>query len=802
MNPVMDRLIRVAALLGLVLLCAELHAQSEAPADSAPSAPSSAPAESQSGSSTRIDDLLELDLEQLGQIVVREPPRAPVSTDNVPSTTLDLIDVEVAAPSSTGELLELARSVSVRRTSSINLDPRVRGYHSEQLNASADGVTLRKTRIDIDSLFSQIDPGLVSSVTVIDGPYSSLYGPGYAFLIAYIFEPQRYDAPELRGRTVFQHETNGRQLYWRESLWGGGQDWGFYASYGQRVGNDYKPGRNSFDFRVPSSYNQWDSYLALSRDVNEWSRLDFSYLRSEQNNVELPGVAYDLNHSHTDKFNLRWTARDDDDGPDRAMLQYWYARTPYSGDASRPGQKQLLVRTFATNNLLGLAPPLDVFNVANTVVDGAVQSQGFRGFIRLGDEDATSLILGADWRRYTQRHFENTLNALGQPALTANSGVLLIPGVNDGPPDYRGVPGSSQEDWGLFVDLETAVTERLDLHLGGRIDFTSNYVDTSDPIAIGSFFVTQVGTKQPSELVGLAYVSANYQLTSAVQFETGVGFARRSPSLSEYYSDVPSSPILRFPSPIFGSSQLEPENNLQFDMGLSGDWDRVKMSVRGYHSTISNYILPIPNSALAMDPTTTLGRRVEFDGAVRPQPDTALVVYKYANVDRATLFGGDASIDVKVQPWLTVFGHLAYVKGTNHAPVGGLQQQGQPDGTIPSEKSAEALPNIYPLNATVGFRLFESEGNRWSIGMSSTMVMGQEYVADNLGELPTPGFTTFGLHGHLELFEGVTLRSAISNLFDRSYSQHGSLAIINPAGQVSFVKEPGISWTIGIEANY
>ena len=53
--------------------------------------------------------------------------------------------------------------VSTRKTSAINLDPRIRGYNSDELNATANGMTELKTRMDIDSALSQIDPGVVDN---------------------------------------------------------------------------------------------------------------------------------------------------------------------------------------------------------------------------------------------------------------------------------------------------------------------------------------------------------------------------------------------------------------------------------------------------------------------------------------------------------------------------------------------------------------------------------------------------------------------------------------------------------------
>src|SRR5262249_54118965 len=255
-------------------------------------APPSAPADK---------NVLDLSLEELGKVDVRAPAAAarPQANPTATGSVLTTADSELTAPGSLGELLNQAPSVSGRRTTALNLDPRVRGFHSGQINASANGMTQLKTRLDIDSLFSQIDPGIVESIAVIDGPYTSLYGPGFAFLTAELFSPPRYpNGPEHHGLVTFSHGTNGRQLYDRERLWGGDAHSGYVVSYGIRVGNDYLPGHAADDFRVPASYNQQDVFLALSADVGHQGRVEFNYIHQSLHDVELPGVAYDINHQH------------------------------------------------------------------------------------------------------------------------------------------------------------------------------------------------------------------------------------------------------------------------------------------------------------------------------------------------------------------------------------------------------------------------------------------------------------------------------------------------------------------------
>lgn len=690
-------------------------------------------------------------------IVSELASRISASTSAVGSTITAAAAAQ-AAPQTTGDLLQTAPSVSVRRTSALNMDPRVRGYRSSQVNASANGMTQLKTRVDIDSLFSGIDPGIVDNLEVIDGPYTSLYGPGFSFLIADLFPVQRYETPELHGSTRFLHGTNGRSLYTRESLWGGGKDWGFYSSFGLRTGNDYQVGDNSNEFRVPASYHQWDAFLGLGVDLTCNSRLEFNYIRVEKNNVELPGVVYDLAQSKDEQFNIRYVMQEDREGPERFVMQYWYGRTPYHGDASATSKQITFYQPYITNVFRGFPAPFDVFNLNNTFAQGYSMNSGFRSLVTWGEKDEAQLTVGADWRRYEQFYSESHSSPFGTPT--------IIFGDN-----FFGIPKSSMDDYGLFTNFKLPIGERLEISVGGRVDQMRAFVG-NDYINAGG---TIAGNGKPNETLGMAYTTAKLKLNDNVSLTSGVGYAMRMPTLAELYSDGPFVPLIRQGNAIIdGNSELTPERNLQFDLGLTGQWENLLLGVRAFHSNIDNYIL------------------FNFvQNAGTPLADPAFVsrAYQYTNLERATLWGGDMFGDVRLMPWLSLNGSMAYVKGTNHSPqVGG----------------AEGLPGIYPFNTTVGLKVHDSciERDKWGMELLTRMVIGQGYVADSLFEDPTSGYTTLALRGYYKVNENLRLTSSIQNLTDRTYTEHGSLVIVDPNGNRTFVKEPGINLLMGLELEY
>lgn len=679
-----------------------------------------------------------------------------------PATSVTAQDASVLIPQSTGELLQAASSVNARRTSTINLDPRVRGFNDAQVVATANGMNQLKARQDIDSQFSYIDPGIVDNIQVINGPYTSLYGLGYAFLIADLFPTQRSCAPEFHGSTIFTQDSNGRDLYFRQNVYGSGADWGFYASSGLRTGNDYQPGGDSIDFRVPASYRKWDGYLALSLDMTERSRFEVNYLRTELNNAELPGVVYDINYAENEQFNVRYVIQDDPEGPEQFVLQYWYNRSPFHGDSTRQAKQTTFLGPFVRSNFFGNATDNAVlgfpffdesFDVANVFINGALQSTGVRALTTWGEADSVQLTAGVDYRRVRQQYSEVDLDFNGDNAF---GGVF-------------GIPLSSQEDYGVFTNLAVPVTEDIVLTVGGRLDSTRAYVDTTDLAFIG---VT--GDGRPNEILGMAYGTLKIQLTDALSMNIGSAYGQRNPTLTELYGGQPFVPLVRYGNSfVVGNSELTPERNLQFDLGLTGEWENFTFAARSYYSNIDNYILYS---------ITGIGD-ASFFGA----GEFTSLEYTYRNLERASLYGGDAFAEAKLLRWLALNGTLSYTRGTNHSPVG---------------SGSEGLPNIYPLAARVGVRVFEPCNERWGVSFITRMVHGQDFVADSLAEVPTDGFTVFDVRAYYRVSDNLRLTSAVENLFDRVYTQHGSLAIVDSAGNLSFVKEPGINFLMGAELSY
>jgi iron complex outermembrane recepter protein len=777
---------------------------SQPAAPSAPNASSqpAAPSAPQSSSGSQVKDLFKLDITDLAKASVRGTTQA--TTLNAPSTQLNAASPDIRGSSSTGELLREVPTVNARRLSALNLDPRVRGFNSSELNATANGMNQLKTRIDIDSLFSQIDPGIVRNITVIDGPYTSLYGPGFAFLAADLISAPRFSTPQTHLSQNFTYGTNAQSIYSRSNVVTGANDWGVVASYGLRDANDYvtggPSGSNGVSFQVPSSYQKWDGFFSVGYDLNDVSRIEFDYLRTDLNNVRLPGVVYDLDSSVNNQFNLRYIVQEHREDPQQLLVQTWHQETFYRSDASAESKQQSFYYAFVT-----LPSENEGYNAVNTLGDGHLVTTGLRCLRTFGQADAPQWTIGADWRRSQQRYQERDVDPLGIDAFNGY---------------YFGIPKCRTDDIGVLTNVQLPASDRLSFSIGGRVDYAQTWLDTNDPVITardpGLPIVFQPGFDMPNYTLGMAYAAAKLKLNDHDALNVGSGFAMRAPDLAELYSSEPYVPMYRFGNSfVDGLSNLSPEKTWQFDLGLTGKRGPVRYGARGFYTTIWDYVMAVPAyTSSPLTSTHVLGRnfqdfpldwREDYFYPDATNGDTVEAGYQVENVGLATISGGDLFAEVELRKGLTVFGSMAYVHGQNLRPIA-FYNTGSDDsrgGLILPIAGTEPLPGMYPFNGRLSLRVFDPEEDRWGMEFAARFVHSQNEVAFSVSETPSAGFSVFDLRGYYRIRKNIRLHAEIQNLFNRYYYEPGSLVIINPvSGLPTYLPEPGFTFLTSVEARF
>jgi outer membrane receptor protein involved in Fe transport len=694
-----------------------------------------------------------------------------------PSTDLLLgIEAKVRATTDSGALLGKSPSVIgvglQRRTPIVN-DPRLRGSRVGRLAAS--GSHWVPARIDLDTILSKIDASVISDIAIIKGPFSSLYGPGFAFMdVQLVGAPRFEEGPATAGSTLLDFRANGSQWHGRQTVMGGDQDWGYRFGYSHRTGTDYVAGDGT---PVASSYNSRMFDFTIGRDLDENQSIDFTYLRLDQTDVEFPGMAFDIDFLVTDGFELTYE-NTGTDWTDELTFETWHNHTRFSGNAQSAAKRQQF-------------PLLDFFQYEGfTDVDST--STGFRAVSRWEVEEDRTVIAGVDLRYIRQELDEVASGRVGFNVFTdANSPI----------------PKSDSMDPGFFVEDRRSLDNGWSITSGGRIDVVGTDVrdDPAELAALGlntpqSSFADIVGSDQFEQnfMLWMGFITASKELNETTDLDISFGFAQQAPSLTELYAAESFLFLLQNgQNTATGDPTLKAEDRFQLDVGVRWDKPDWRGKLTGFHIWANDYI--------------TFENIGVFNGPPAGQPEQ--VSLKFVNTSLATLAGVEFYGEYDYQERVTLFGNLSYVEGTDRTrngtfatnPVspGSPSQQvpGQPRGFFSgvSGSEKEPLPSILPLQSIVGIRLHaEGELPKWGLEISARMVTSQDRVAASLLESTTDGFTTWDLRAFIRRGDNLTFWLGVENLTDRHYREH--LDFRSPSGTSLY--QPGASFYVTSELTY
>ena len=642
------------------------------------------------------------------------------------------------------------QSTKVQRRSPISFDPNIRGFKAGQVYAQAGGVYWTPARRDLDTMLSKIDPGMIQDAVVIPGPYGLRYGPGFAFIHVVREPTPRYACgSEVHFETNGMVRTNGGQLYGRETVYGGGSDWGFRMSYGHRRGNDYDSGNG---LPIPSSYESRDVWGELSYDINPHQHVDFSYQRLDQTDTEYPGQFFDIGHLGTYGFELR-VVDDDPDGPwSKLSVETWYNRTGFRGSTAGKYNPSFLdiERVNWGLDIHHGHTPNDLNDIDSRLsgdTNGSVSSSGARAAMTFGEPDETHTRLGADFRYLGQ--------AIGEHY--TSTGIPDQP-PPQGPHDPRlddfttNMPHSWLIDPGFYAEWSSPLTDWWSVSIGSRVDFVSTRARASDVRANTDLPYGDQSLEQGDTLYAF-YLQNEFDLRDDWTLRAGFGHAQRPPTLVERYADSLFLGILQSGyTRVIGDQTLKPERNWQIDVGLSTTRDRCRFSANVFHSWVIDYVTMEDGSVVIAPQQFPDARRVNF-----------------TNTPLATLTGFETAGELDLSSCLTTFGAISYVEGRD-------ETLGAPLGAIP------------PLESTVGLRLHDRhQGRHWGIELACRIVddqnrlgMLRSFGQAVTAEEATPGFALWHLRGYWNRTERCSFVGGIDNLFDRNYQEHLDLRLRGP----------------------
>jgi hemoglobin/transferrin/lactoferrin receptor protein len=275
-----------------------------------------------------------------------------------------------------------------------------------------------------------------------------------------------------------------------------------------------------------------------------------------------------------------------------------------------------------------------------------------------------------------------------------------------------------------FFSLHEYKTQRFNFSGGVRYNFIQ--LQVSDTL-FGNTSIT------PDAFVGS--IGIIYKLNEKHHFVTNLNSAFRAPNIN----DVSSFGIADFRYEV-PSYDLKPETSLNKEIGYKFRSGRASGALHLFHQNLNDLIANVAANYKGLD---------SLDG---------YKVYNKENVKEAIIYGGEAELEIKLNPAITAYGNMSYTYGHNLS-------------------DDEPLRRIPPLFGRIGLRgyfqsgfLFVGEG---LVAGKQVRLASGDISDDRIADGGTPGWVLFNLYAGYQQ-SSFSINASLQNIFDEAYRIHGS----------------------------
>jgi hemoglobin/transferrin/lactoferrin receptor protein len=695
---------------------------------------------------------LEISSLYLDQVVV-SATRWRQTSGNVPSMIVSILPEAVALlnPQTAADLLGISGKVFIQKSQQGGGSPMIRGFATNRLFYSVDGVRMNTAIFRAGNLQNVInlDPFATGNTEILFGPGSVTYGSdaigGVMSFQTLIPKLSLTDRQVVSGKAVMRYSSASKEKTGHFDVNIGWKKWAMVTSFsswdfdnlkqGSHGPDDYVKGyyvqrQDSMDVvitqddplvQTPSAYSQVNLMQKVHFQPNERWNYEYGFHYSETS----PYGRYDR-HNRLRNGLPRYAEWDY--GP-----QVWMMNNLFVNHQGRNAVYDQMTLRLAQQSF-------EESRIDRSLNDNDRNTQ---------TEHVEAYSVNLDFvRTIRTKHqffygFEYVINDI------VSKGVLtdISTGIDQtGPTRY---PQSSWSSLAAYMNSELRVSDRITLQAGLRYNQFTLDGDFSNNVEFYPFPFTTVEINKGALTGGIGGV---YRPSESWLIRTSFGTGFRSPNVDDMGKVFDSEPgSVTVPNP-----ELEAEYAYNFDIGISrifGEMARLDLT---------GYCIFLQNAMVRRDYQLNGQDSIIYDG-------TLSRVQAVQNAAVAKVYGVQAGIEITLPAGFVLISDLNYQKGEEELD----------DGTISPSRHAAPLFGVSRLRYQN--RDITLELNVVYQGEKSYEELPQEeqgkdeiYAKDADGNNYSPVWYTLNMVAKYQLNETFSVSSGIENLTDQRYRPYSS----------------------------
>ena len=693
----------------------------------------------------------------LDQVVISST-RWRQTSGNVPSKIISVLprEVELQNPQTAADLLGASGKVYVQKSQQGGGSPMIRGFATNRLIYTIDGVRMNTAIFRGGNLQNVInlDPFAIENTEVLFGPGSVIYGSDAigGVMSFQTLTPQLSlnDKPLVTGKAVTRYSSANNEKTGHFDVNVGWKKWSMVTSfstwdYGHlRQGSkgpddyikDYYPERHdSLDvliaqddklLQIPSAYSQVNLMQKLRfRPNKKW---DFQY--GFHYSATSPYGRYDR-HNRVRNGTARYAEWNY--GP-----QKWLMNNLTVNHQSE--------NTFYDQVTLRLAQQ----SFEESRISRSLNSDTRERRI----ENVTAWSANLDFTRsiganntvfYGVEYIQNDVDSEGRNEIIFNN-MIKPDSLIDGPDRY---PQSSWRSIALYLNDEYRISDEFTLQAGLRYN---QFILDADFSENADYYPFPFTTAEINNGALTGSIGGVYKPTGSLAIKANFGTAFRSPNVDDIGKVFDSEPG----SVVVPNPDLQAEYAYNFDLGVAKVFDDyLKVDLTGYYTVLQNAMVRRDFELNGRD-------SIMYDG-------TLSRVQAIQNAAVANVYGVQAGMELKFPGGFTFLSDLNYQVGEEELD----------DGSTSPSRHAAPLFGVSRLRYQKnGFTL---EINSVYQGEKShdELPAGEQdkyeiYALDENGNTYSPAWYTLNVKALYRLTEVFSISGGVENLTDQRYRPYSS----------------------------